>query len=109
MKKTFILFILAAVVACSGCSSNDDNGVQVQNQESSGKTLDIEAALAAQGFTVTGTCTVDGRTGYLSINSDGKRCVVLTGTPWTIGYQMGRMLPEDTYNMTREYPYCMMK
>ncbi|MCD6570451.1 MAG: hypothetical protein J7L53_07085 [Deltaproteobacteria bacterium] len=131
--RVIIVCMAFFVLVLSGCSSSDDdyipsatgsgNQATGENQgddNGQDEPLEgIEAVLASQGMTLVDQVTYDGDTGYLA-EYDGKSsqghnakgefvgplpkyCLVLTGSPYNMGYQMGYLRPEATQKMATEF------
>ena len=96
------------MIAAAGCSSSKSTDPEGTVAALSSTSIDYPAILEAQGYKVIDSITTGSDTGYLSENADGKRCIVLKGSPYNMGYQFGRLLPESTYKMTTEYPFNMV-
>lgn len=107
ITKAIAVFLVLVIMASVGCSnSHHDTDVTAATQTDQGEETSVSAEqlLAAQGFQVISSVTSpDGATGYLAQNTDGKRCVVLQGSPYSLGYEMGYLLPEGTRTMARTY------
>jgi hypothetical protein len=109
MRTRFFLAIaVISILSAAGCSSSDsgDNGGTVAPLSTSG--LDYKTILDAQGYKVIDSVRTGDDTGYLAENEDGKRCIVLKGSAFNMGYQFGRLMPEATFKMTTEYPFNMV-
>ncbi|HEY9160081.1 MAG TPA: carcinine hydrolase/isopenicillin-N N-acyltransferase family protein [Desulfomonilia bacterium] len=127
MKRslTVLLFICVGLAGCgrqSGIGQNSDNGSINENHQVLQSQLNIPEMLTAQGLTLLDSvkCTdrVSGNTytGYLAAfdgaysegtNASGqhvgllpKYCLVLRGSSYCMGYQMGYLLPAGTQQMT---------
>jgi hypothetical protein len=96
----FLLFIY-------GCSSQKDHANQEAQIEAS--SYAINSALTWQGFTVKKEVScidkASGKTytGYMAVNSNEKPLLVLQGTSYCMGYQMGYLMPEGTARMSKDY------
>jgi hypothetical protein len=109
MQTRIFLAIAAILILCAaGCSSSDsgDNGGSASSLSSS--VIDYQSVLDAQGYKIIDSVTTGDDTGYLAENKAGKKCVVLKGSAFNMGYQFGRLMPEATYRMTTEYPFNMV-
>jgi hypothetical protein len=113
MQKSLIsnistVLVLVCILLFTACSSSHDNYTETDNPvpgESNKKADAIIAALNQQGFQAVKQVTINGDVGILAKHSiwPQKKCVVLTGKPYSLGYQMGRLLPGGTYNMVKTY------
>lgn len=91
-------------VGCSNSHHDADWTADSQTDQGEETSVSADQLLAAQGFQlISSVTTPDGATGYLAQNSKGKRCVVLQGSPYSLGYEMGYLLPEGTQTMTQTY------
>jgi len=54
-------------------------------------------------LTVIKTITVDGDTGFLCRYKNGKSCLILQGSSYNMGYQVGALKGDEVYKMTTEY------
>ncbi len=97
------------IIAIAGCSSSSSDGGQNTSQGETAASSTIEEALSAQGFDVVRSITKDGDAGYLAVNRDGKKCLVLQGSSYNMGYEMGQLLPEGTSRMTKDYTAEVMR
>ncbi len=106
--RIFLVIAAIFILSAAGCSSSDsgDDGGTVASLSSSG--VDYRSVLDAQGYKVIDSITTGNDTGYLAENTVGKRCIVLKGSAFNMGYQFGRLMPEATYRMTTEYPFNMV-
>ncbi len=107
LQKVWAIFLIALIAGCSstGSDSGDSTG---ETAALSSAAADYQSILDAQGYKVIDSVTIGTDTGYLAENADGKRCIVLKGSSFNMGYQFGRLLPEATYKMTTEYPFNMV-
>ena len=113
MQKSLIsnistVLVLVFVFLFTACSSSHDNSTETGSTipvESNEKAEAIIAALNQQGFQAVKQVVINGDVGILAKHSkwSEKRCIVLTGKPYSLGYQMGRLLPGGTYNMVKTY------
>lgn len=107
ITKTIVVFLVIGIMVSVGCSnSHHDTDVAPNTPTDQGEETSVstEQLLAGQGFQVISSVTSpDGATGYLAQNADGKRCVVLRGSPYSLGYEMGYLLPKGTQTMARTY------
>ena len=96
--RTRFTFIIAVIfmIAAAGCSSSKSTDPEGTVAALSSTPTDYPSVLEAQGYKVIDSITTGSDTGYLSENADGKRCIVLKGSPYNMGYQFGRLLPEST-------------
>ena len=88
MKGGFVSIVL---LACSASQGGPPGG---------GAPID---PLKANGLTVTDQVAFEGDTGYLAEDGNGKPALVLQGSPHSMGYQMGYLLPEGAFLMTTEF------
>jgi hypothetical protein len=109
--------IILALIVLGGCSSSvDDNTITA---ESSDTAEDINTLLSSQGLVLDKVVEIDGDKGYLAIypgkftqgvNAEGKevgpipkRCMILTGKPYSMGYQSAMLMPEEGYRMMTDF------
>ena len=102
------IIIVLILMVTGGCSSSDENTTganSIAPGESISKPDAIIAALNQQGFEVVKQVIINGDVGILAKlpGSPKKKCIVLTGKPYSLGYQMGNLLPVGTYNMAKIY------
>lgn len=90
-----------------GCSSSDDDDVAAA--ANSVTPLSAESFFDREGLTVLDTVTCEGHEGYLLEDLHGKRCLVLAGTPRSMGFQMGALQPEATALMTKGYTFGVVE
>jgi hypothetical protein len=104
------MFILMLMLF-SGCSSSvSDEAGDASDVYPAGNEADADylSAISNQGYEVIDSVTTGTDTGYLAVNPDGKKLIMLKGSSFNMGYQFGKLLPEATYKMTAEYPYNMV-
>jgi hypothetical protein len=112
LTTVIIALCMCCGVMFSGCSTSDSTeppvatGLQAKTpdypEESS--TREIIKVLSDQGFTkIINEVTINSDTGFLAENISGKKCFVLKGKPYSMGYQMGALDPEGTYKMAVNY------
>ena len=110
MYEKILVLILTIYGGCS--SSVDDNPV---TDESSDFNEDITPFLASQGLELEKVVEVYSNNGYLAfysgkfaegVNAEGrkvgpipKRCMILTGKPYSMDYQSAMLMPEEGYRM----------
>lgn len=104
----FTIFVFIVIIFITACSSSDENEAwtnTIAPSESISKPDAIIAALNQQGFEVVKQVIINGDVGILAKlpGTPKKRCIVLTGKPYSLGYQMGNLLPIGTYNMAKVY------
>lgn len=102
-----VIMVLAGIwiMAIAGCSSSSsDNHAEQGSSPEESSASSVKEVLAIQGFEVISSVTRDGDTGYLAMNEDEKQCLVLQGSPYNIGFEMGMLLPKGTALMTQKYP-----
>ncbi len=114
-----VFLILNVSVGCSSSSGTDSSAAQIGTTQPSyispqgtGEGLyrtAIEKILADQGFSIECEIATGADTGFASVNSDGKRLAVLTGSHYNMGWQMSTLFPEGTYRMVKEYPVRLME
>ena len=100
-----------------GCSSEDSGqflvadaaGQQGLTREEKA-TEQLEEVLALQGLTLVDAVEVGGHTGYLAqfsppqgLVSSPKYCLILTGTPYSMGYQACYLRPEAAHGMLTDF------
>ncbi len=108
MKRFFLLLALLVGLntACSTSNDNTTGTNSIAPAESNIKADAITSALNQQGFEVVKQVVINGDVGVLAKlpgSLDNKRCIVLTGKPYSLGYEMGKLLPNGTYNMVKVY------
>ncbi len=113
LRKVRLLMIILGFFALIlvGCSSNSDDDVFMGGGGSGeGEGIIVEDILASQGLTLVDKVTYDGDTGYLAEYQDlanghkmPKYCLVLTGKPFSMGYQAGFLLPKRTHAMLTDF------
>jgi len=112
-------FLILAILVAGGCSSSShDNpappaGIKKAAQSNADinaiSPAEIEAFLSDRGLTLVGgpvTEASSGYSGYLArftnltlASAYPKYCMILTGTPYSMGYQAARLRPEACYEM----------
>ena len=110
-----IVFCMGSIVMLSGCSTSESPEPPAQaglpvstpnypaTPEENGRE-EIIKLLSDQGFTkIIKEVTINSDTGFLAENMSGKKCFVLRGKPYSIGYQMGALDPEGAYKMAVDY------
>ena len=105
LQRVWSIFLIVLIAGCSSSESGDADSTAAALSSTS---IDYQSILDAQGYKVIDSVTTGSDTGYLSEKTDGKRCIVLKGSAYNVGYQFGRLLPEATYKMTTEYPFNMV-
>ncbi len=118
----FVCMVFASCVMPSSKTQDSNKDVQTLERFSVQPDTDISELLAAQGLTLIESVScndpVSGKsyTGYLAafngVYSEGiddaglhigplpKKCLVLTGSSYCMGYQMGYLMPSETQQMT---------
>jgi hypothetical protein len=107
-SNVYSALMIVVTIFFTACSSSDENptgSAGITSSEMVSKPDAISAALNQQGFEVVKQVIINGDVGILAKlpGSPKKRCIVLTGKPYSLGYQMGNLLPVGTYNMTKIY------
>jgi hypothetical protein len=111
MERLIIVMIALSIFSgtvFSGCSTSDTDPAvnQVNLPDSQEENIDKELIklLSEQGFTkIINEVRINSDTGLLAENMSGKKCFILKGKPYSMGYQMGALDPEGTYNMAVNY------
>ena len=107
-KSRGIIFVIVIfLLFIYGCSTQENHG----NQEARSEALveAVHSALTWQGFTVEKEVAcmdqASGKTytGYMAVNSNEKPLLVLQGSSYCMGYQMGYLMPEGTARMSKDY------
>jgi hypothetical protein len=107
-KNLVIIIILTILIASAGCEINDIPRFFIwSGSETAGASVDeIKKAMHQQGIEFVSEVTYDGHTGILGRYTGLKRrsinpkyCLVLTGTPFSMGYQAGTLMPHDAHEM----------
>ncbi len=66
---------------------------------------DVEFGISQNGLSVAAQCEIDGDRGYLTHDANGKPCLILSGSAYSMGYQAGFLMPEQARSMVQDYPY----
>ncbi|MBN1636015.1 MAG: hypothetical protein JW920_05845, partial [Deltaproteobacteria bacterium] len=122
MKRYQIIFLMFFFVfwlgACNSSSShsssaNSENTVannEQPSQDNQGQLPDPTVdPFSANGLTIIDQVCVDEDTGYLAEDVNGKQYLILQGSPASIGFQVGFLMPEGTYKMTKEYAFMVLE
>lgn len=119
LRRLCAPFLILAILVTGGCSSSSHDspapsaGIKKAAQGNAGvdaRTLaEVEGFLSERGLTLVGgpvTEASSGYSGYLARFTDltlasayPKYCMILTGTPYSMGYQAARLRPEACYEM----------
>jgi len=103
MRRFIWLAVLLSVpLMFAGCNSSDDNDLIPTNTEQEAVS-DPGGQGDVDGLTIIDQVTIDGDTGYLAEDENGKPYLILQGSSYNMGYQMGALMPEGTFRMTAEY------
>ena len=125
LKRTRSLFfaVIIMALAIAGCSSSDDDSAARSGTPGGPATPESEVAfeklLSSQGLALVKKVEVSGDKGYLAafsgkysqgFNQAGeavgpkpKHCLILTGKPYSMGYQAATLLPEEAYGMLTDF------
>jgi hypothetical protein len=114
----FSVSILVFLLIITGCSSSGTDEQSV-NSEVSQSEESLNELLASQGLELEKVVEINGDKGYLAVypgkytkgvNAQGKevgpipkRCVILTGKPYSMGYQSAALMPEDGFRMMTDF------
>lgn len=114
-KYVFMSIALAALVGAAGCETGTIPLISALTGSSSSESTAkevvisgamIETAMADQEIDPVSQVTYDGYTGHLGhyaylkgSSKNPKYCLVLTGTPFSMGYQAAYLMPEQTHAM----------
>jgi hypothetical protein len=114
-----VFLILNVSAGCSSSSGTESSAAQTgttppsdTSPQGTGEGISrtaIEKILQDQGFGIEREIATGDDTGFASVNSDGKRLAVLTGSHYNMGRQMSSLYPEGTYRMVKEYPIRLME
>lgn len=113
---SFSVCLVVFMAIFSGCSSTDTDEPLSGQQAEEKSYSDIVRILADQDYIVESSVDVGGGTGYIALNQgdtgtseDDKRCIVLQGSAYDMGYEFGALRPEATYVMSTEYLVNMVE
>ena len=117
MHRTIVILI-GAVMLCIGgaCSSSDSSTVALGTPsgsagletERASYVADIPAVLAAEGLEILESVECDGDMGYRARDDNDKPYLLLQGTSYNMGYQMGALRPEGVWMLGKVYPFRLI-
>jgi len=92
----------------TGCdrTRNDNISSNVLGDQASGSgdvTGNSTNPFEANGLEIIDEITIEGDTGYAAKDKNGKECMVLQGSAYNMGYQIGALRPEATKLMTSDF------
>jgi hypothetical protein len=102
-----IHFLLAAILA--GCFQDSPAGSDRDQDRCGTVAADALAGIEANGLTIIESVTAEGATGYLAVDGNGKKFLILQGSAEAMGYQMGYLMAEGVYRMTKEFTGGVIK
>lgn len=115
IMRRYLWVVLILSLMLSGCPSSDDDYIppatsqgnqeigEDQGEDDKGQGEGYSDPFEANGLTIIDQVTIDNDTGYLAEDKNGKPYLILQGSFYNMGYQMGALMPEATFLMTTEY------
>jgi hypothetical protein len=123
MKRSFFIMLITMFIAVWGCSSSSTDDVATSINSNSAPSPEPKASpeefFTSQGLNLLKGVEVNGDKGWLcefpgkftqGTGLDGtprgpvtKKCMVLTGKPYSLGYQSASLMPEEGYAMCKYF------
>lgn len=95
--------LLCVMFGCSQSTPGTDNGMGAPSEAVVKAAFDRHGLSLVKKVTCKDKITHKNDTGYLTQDQNGKPVLILQGSSYCMGYQMGRLMPEGTARMTREF------
>ena len=111
-----VIAVLVSGLVAFGCSSSGNysstakssqNTQDADNEQGQGDESPQDPFFT-NGLTVVDQVTIGGDNGRLALDKNQKTCIVLQGSAYNMGYQMGYLMPEATSRLTSEFTRGVM-